>query len=318
MPSMNRVQTKSMRGVGHKVDFLINKVLGPYPITYIGFADTWLEVVDYSDRLTIKKDEVFRLEGLVNDEKNLLDPALVILKDWEAGYYSTFLTGERLSYFPESDRARIGLSLDNDIIPPRGTEQEIIETGALVIAGDARRITAGSAAMALPSIVNFTSKFTPANLHFNTHSELVIELIAARKAVADMLPEGIILCNKTDKEIEVRFNNADRAAMRHNAEYWGVHYSSSTPISYLALTFLHAITHAPLEHVLLLATPGLEEGETNIEGFDSMNIHTFDAVTVNAILTGFIPSNTVFDTIEGETITRTIFMSPVPPPPPIL
>jgi hypothetical protein len=67
-----------------------------------------------------------------------------------------------------------------------------------------------------------------------------------------------------------------------------------------------------------LATPGLEEGESNIEGFVSMNIHTFGTVTVNAILTGFIPDNTVFETVEGETITRTIFMTPVPPPPPIV
>ncbi len=318
MPSLNRVQTQSMRGVGFKIDFLMNKVTGPHPMVYVGDSATWLKVVNYSGRLNINRNEVIRLEGLFKTNNDLMVPAIELLEKWEAGYYSTFLNGNSLLIFPNSDRARIGLNVENDITPPRGNYPDIMNTGALVISGDALRIAAGSAPMAVPTIAAFTLKYTPANLYYNTNSDLAVLLIAARKAVSDMLAEGIALCNKTDKEIEVHFDEGDKPAMRHNSEYWGVHYSSSTPISYFALTVLETITNIALEHVILFAHPGLEEGETNEEGYDSMNIHTFGTVTVNYTLTGYFPGSVVFETEEGETIVRTLFLTPIPPPPPVV
>ncbi len=311
MPSLNKVTIRSMRQVKSKINFLHNKVLGPSPSVYVGDPATWVKIVDYYGRRNTAETAVLDLESAVTANKDLMVPALGVLETWEASYYKTFLSANDLLLFPNSDRTLIGLNLTNDITPSRDTYQEIVELGQLIITGDGLRIAAGSGAMALPSIAQFTAKYTPAHTYFNTNSNLELALSIARQALKDLLQEGINLCNKSDKEIETHFDNGDRPTMRHDSGYWGVHYVSSTPISFLELTFLHSVTHAALEHVLLMANPGLEEGESDSEGFDSMNIHTFGTVTVDYTLTGFHPGSSIFETVEGETIVRTIFVVPI-------
>ncbi|MEI6816197.1 MAG: hypothetical protein WCL14_06275 [Bacteroidota bacterium] len=312
MPSENKVQIQSMRGVKTKITFLVNKVTGPPAVVYVGDAVTWGKITNYNVRMTAAYDAMLLLEGQFKTNNDLMVPALMTLQEWEAGYYSTFITGNKLKYFPNADRALIGLNLTNDVTPARDTYPEIIESGALIISGDAKRILAGSAAMAIPSIANFTAKYTPANTYFNTNSNLGVLYSAALKTYMDLLAEGIALVNKSDNEIETHFNDGDRAAMRHNSGYWGVHYSSATPISYLNITVLDKVTNLPLEHVLLLANPGLEEGETNIDGYDSMNIHTFGPLVLEFTLVGYQPGTATFESINGETIVRTLFLAPLP------
>src|ERR1035438_1976471 len=163
MPSENKIQIKSQRQVKHKIDFLYDKVTGVVPTPYVGSSATWAKILNYRLRFNTAWNAVEDIQILINQNHVLMVPAIGVLQKWESGYYSTFISANKLDYFPNSDRVFIGLADSNDKFPPMSNYPEIMETGSLVIVGDPKRIAAGSAAMALPSIADFTAKYSPAN-----------------------------------------------------------------------------------------------------------------------------------------------------------
>ena len=310
--SINKVENRSMRQVSIKIHGLQYKIthlgLNPNVLT-VGVDGTTAKIADYDGRLVIKETAVTNARNAMLDNEVLLDPAIANLHLYVSDYFSNIQRGTKRGYFALSDRTTVGLNLHDDQYPPMITNADVLAAGKKIIDKDGLRIDAIAKPMALPSFAEIETVYNTALGISGDNDNLTITLNEANGDLMSILPEGILLCNKADNEIETHFDNGDKPAMRNNSIHWFIVYHSSTPIAFLKLTSLLTGTNAPLEHINYLADPGEEKGESDIQGFDSMNIHHFGTIIINYTSTLYNNGSITVTIAENETIIQTIFLT---------
>ncbi|MEI6816081.1 MAG: hypothetical protein WCL14_05695 [Bacteroidota bacterium] len=307
---INKEQVRYMTVVERKIFFMIDKIdhlgLGICPLT----PTTKAKVIDFNDRLIVKKAAVASMEGIHTNSEEQMVPMVEELAMFNSHYFTTIINGVKRGYFPLADKGRVGLDIHNDAYPPMNTYAAIILVGKNINIGDALRITAGSLPMAMPSIGEMHAKYTLANNMFNENSTNTQNLIDANVAHMGMLDEGIALCNKCDNEMETFYNDGDKATMRAKCRLWGMIYYSAAPIAYFDLTALSILGDVAIEHVIFTALPGNETAESDIQGYGKLNMHHFGPITIQVRHSLYVDVDLTINIGEEETIVRTIILSP--------
>ena len=216
-----------------------------------------------------------------------------------------FNNGADRDYFPKSHRAFYQLDVSSNSVPPMNTEAEITLWGDNLIDGDAERITAGGAAMSVPSIAEVTTEvnlFKTLNADQSTAKDAYDN---AQEAVSDMRPEVDSLILRIWDEVETAFNDEPIESKRRKAREWGVVYVSTQKATITGLVTdsasgnpLQNVNVALLESEVIVLTD--EEGRYTLE-----TSHTGEG-TLEFSLAGYVTQTFPIEVHEGGEITQDV------------
>lgn len=169
-------------------------------------------------------------------------PQRILLKDFCKGFVVSFDTGIKQGVFPAADRTFFGLDVDNTRLPKLTTDQELVDFADLVISGDAERITAGGAAMSLPTIAEFVA--------IHSVAKPIIEAVSDTKsALTDRKVELNSLNYDTDdcivhvwNDAETNFSKYAPPTKRAACRPWSVRYISKGVSSVVTGLITNSVT----------------------------------------------------------------------------
>jgi len=141
-------------------------------------------------------------------------------------YFSTLNNGIRLNKIPRDARAFYDLDISNNRMPDINTDECIIECGQLVIDGDAKRVLGGGAAMAYPTILEFTPVFTAVKSAISAFSTSKSNLINAQAILNNLRTDAKAVCLKVYNELETYYSDLEMPARRAVGRIWGEKFSS--------------------------------------------------------------------------------------------
>ena len=145
-----------------------------------------------------------------------------------SAFIQTFNAGVKRGIFPKEHRAFYHLDVNSESVPPLTSEADVIEWGGWLIDGDLRRIAAGGAAMAMPTIAEVSAKHTIFLNAVHAQSTKKDDYDTAQEAVQAMRPDVDALILRIWNEVETAFDNESIESRRRNAREWGVVYVSTT------------------------------------------------------------------------------------------
>lgn len=147
-------------------------------------------------------------------------------------YLQVFNLGVARGKYPASERSFFQLPVSSDALPKLTTEQDIIEWGLNIVAGDIARIAAGGTAMSNPTTAEVESVITAFTTLNNEQSALKDTYDNAQQDVANLRTEADAVTKKVWDETETHFNEEAPPSMRRKCRAWGVVYVSTTEITF--------------------------------------------------------------------------------------
>jgi hypothetical protein len=160
-------------------------------------------------------------------------------------FFQSFNNGVDRGLFPASDRGFYQLDINSNSVPNLDTEALVILWGERIKDGDAARVLAGGAAMAMPTAAETDVKVQVFITRNNTQSTLKLEYDHAQEAVVALNTEadGVIL--KVYDEAETFYNEETITSRRRKCREWGVIYLSDIP-NVIHLTVLNVADDSPI------------------------------------------------------------------------
>lgn len=149
-----------------------------------------------------------------------------------AHFISAFDNGIKRNVFVPAHRAHYALPVGNDTLPRLVTEEEILQVGDQIIAGDVTRLAAGGAAMSNPSPAEVGVAITNFRTNNNAQSNLKDAFDDAQQRVEDDRPEADAVIKKVWDEVETHFNEETITSKRRKAREWGVIYVSDVKLKF--------------------------------------------------------------------------------------
>ena len=194
------------------------------------------------------------------------DKDMAVVRTLISDFIQTFNAGVRRGLFPKEDRGYYHLDVNSDSVPPLTSEAAVIEWGQWLIDGDPRRITAGGAPMAMPTILEVSAKYTIFMNSVHAQSTKKDAYDTAQEAVQALRPDADALILRMWNEVETAYDNESIESKRRNAREWGVVYVSTTK-SNITGTVRDAASGTPL----VGANVTLVEAEHTVQTDDGGN-----------------------------------------------
>jgi hypothetical protein len=142
-------------------------------------------------------------------------------------YFQAFNNGVARGMFTAAERAYYKLDISSEAVPALDSDEKLLTWGANLIEGDAQRIAAGGAAMAMPTTAEVDAVFSVFATSNQQQSNLKDAYDQAQEAVSSMRNDVDSLILRMWNEIEASFSEEDAPSKRRKAREWGVVYISS-------------------------------------------------------------------------------------------
>lgn len=250
LPNSNKTRNEALQNAKSKKDSLPPVVpLSPDTITR-------LDAIEPAYKAAINDVKVKEAElGMKTAEKN---QAASTARLFISNFIQTFNNGVATGIFPKAHRAYYNLDQNSSAVPYLGSEQALKTVGQAIIDGDANRIAAGGAPMAIPDIGMVTDKFNTFMGKASEHSNLADALDMAQEAVAALNAEADGVVKKVWDEVETYYNEEDKESQRANAREWGVVYITVGAVpATVTVSLQEKGTGTPLEGDVYLDGPDL-------------------------------------------------------------
>lgn len=129
--------------------------------------------------------------------------------------------------FPAGHRAYYQLDVNSEAVPVLDSAESIATWGQRIIEGDAARVAAGGAAMALPRAAEVQTVYGAYMVVSTLQADRKVAYDTAQERVASVRTEVDSLITRMWNEIEAAYSEEDAPSKRRKARQWGVIYVSS-------------------------------------------------------------------------------------------
>ena len=160
-------------------------------------------------------------------------------------FFQSFNNGVDRGMFPASARGFYQLDVSSNSVPVMDTEADIILWGERIKDGDAARVLAGGAAMAMPTAAETDAQLQAFITRNNTQSTLKLDYDHAQEAVNTLNTEADGVIKKIWDEAETFYNEETASSKRRKCREWGVIYLSDIP-NVIHLTVLDIADDSPV------------------------------------------------------------------------
>lgn len=218
-------------------------------------------------------------------------------------FIQSFNNGIIRGMFPASHRAFYGLDLNESSVPPLGSEADVLYWGDKIITGDAARLAAGGAPMAMPTTEEVSDVYNAFKTLVTEHSNLKDAYDTAQEAVADMRLDVDNLILRVWDEVETSLDDETPSSRRRKAREWGVVYQS-TQKSTIKGTLTDAETGAPLMNAYITLRESENTVQTDAGGNYTMETTFVGIGTFEFSLEGYVTLSLEVDVPEGGTIVQ--------------
>lgn len=225
----------------------------------------------------------------------------IIVKTLISDFIQTFNAGVRRGIFPKEHRAFYHLDVNSDSVPPMGSDDAVIEMGQWLIDGDPRRITAGGAPMAMPTIAEVSAKYTIFMNSYHALSTLKDAYDTAQEAVQALRPEADALILRMWNEAETAYDNESMESKRRNAREWGVVYVSTTKTN-ITGTVRDAASGTPLVGVNVTLVETEHTVQTDDGGNYLLDTTFVGTGTMEFAFEGYVTQNISVEVPEGGAV----------------
>lgn len=142
-------------------------------------------------------------------------------------FFQSFNNGVARGMFVAADRAYYQLDVSSDAVPPLDSDEKLVTWGGNLLSGDAQRVAAGVAPMAMPTVAEVQVVFDQFQTVSGTLADRKAAYDAAQERVANLRPDVDSLIVRMWNEIEAAYSEDDAPSKRRKARQWGVVYISS-------------------------------------------------------------------------------------------
>jgi hypothetical protein len=238
------------------------------------------------------------------------DLAIGDLKMHNSHFLQVFDFGIDRKVFPKEHRPFYHLDMNSKALPQMNTDAEIIQVGEWIIEGEAQRIIAGGAAMAMPTAVQVGAKLTAAKNAIDTQSTKKDAYDDAQEVVADLRVDADKVILSVWDEVEATYNSEPIESKRRHAREWGVVYVS-TQTATISGNVTKQIDGSPLEfvNVALLETGNIVQ--TDAHGHYEMKTNFAGDGTLEFTLDGYVAQTFAITLEEGGTLAQDAVMRAV-------
>lgn len=248
------------------LDLALGKKNNTAPADIVLTANTIARLValqpDFFQKMKDRDDALVEQTTATADK----DKDMAVVRTLISDFIQTFNAGVRRGLFPKEHRAFYHLDVNSDSVPPLTSEAAVIEWGQWLIDGDPRRITAGGAPMAMPTILEVSGKYTIFMNAVHAQSTNKDAYDTAQEAVQALRPDADALILRMWNEVETAYDNESIESKRRNAREWGVVYVSTTKSNITGIV-KDALSGTPLVGVNVT----LVEAEHTVQTDDSGN-----------------------------------------------
>ena len=156
----------------------------------------------------------------------LAKPQRLLLKTYITSFYNSLNNAIKIGLMPEAVRAYYGLNISNRRMPLMNSDTELLAAAAKVLSGDVLRRAAGGAAIASPTIAQFTTIYNAAKPIILSISNSKTLCNAAVANLEKQIPEIKDLITHIWDEAEAYYSLGTPANRRAECRLWGVRYRS--------------------------------------------------------------------------------------------
>ena len=156
----------------------------------------------------------------------LAKPQRLLLKTYITSFYNSLNNTIKIGLMPEAVRAYYGLNISNRRMPLMNSDTELLAAAAKVLSGDILRRAAGGAAIASPTIAQFTTIYNTAKPIILSISNSKTLCNAAVANLEKQIPEIKDLITHIWDEAEAYYSLGTPANRRAECRLWGVRYRS--------------------------------------------------------------------------------------------
>lgn len=181
-------------------------------------------------------------------------------------FVQVFNLGVERSVFTKEARAFYQIDINSATVPDMGTEALLLQVGSDLVTGDATRLAAGGAAMAMPSIDDVTKAYNNFDGVSMPHSAALDAFDTAQEALDALNDEADKVIKKVWDEVETYYNEEDAASQRDNAREWGVIYVLVGSNKKVSGTVRDSVTNLPIEGAAVTFLNGLKTVITGADG----------------------------------------------------
>lgn len=142
-------------------------------------------------------------------------------------FFQVFNLGVARELFPAAHRAFYLLDVTSEAVPPLDSAESIVTWGQRIIEGDAQRVAAGGAGMALPTATEVQTVFDAYVAVSTTQADRKAAYDLAQERVAKLRPDADSLIVRMWNEIEAAYSEDEVSSKRRKSRQWGVVYVSS-------------------------------------------------------------------------------------------
>ena len=261
---------------------------------------------DFEEKMQ-DRDDALSLQAVSTNAKDI---AMPIAKNYISDFIQTFNSGVARGIFPKEHRPYYHLDVESSSVPPMNNEAAVIEWGKWLIDGDPRRIAAGGAPMAMPTIADVSAKYTIFINANNSQSTKKDAYDVAQEVVAAMRTDVDALILRMWNEIETAFDNETIESRRRNAREWGVVYVSTTK-STISGTVTDAATGLALSNVSVTLVESEDTVLTDATGFYKLSTGFVGTGTLEFALTGYVTQTFPVEVTEGGALTQDAVLAAV-------
>jgi len=230
----------------------------------------------------------------------LVDADRVKLRMFISHFIQVFNLGVARGEYTAAQRSFFNLPIDSDALPSLDTDADLLLWGGRIVDGDARRLTAGGAAMSNPTAAQVSSALHNFTTTSTAQALKVLAFQDASTVVVNLRPDGNKLALKIYDEGEAFYNELPPATKRERCRPWGIRYVSDVTIT-ITMTIVDSVTLKAIAG----ASTYLVEGDTthiaNAAGIDVIETTAADEATLITNAAGYVQDTTVVTFVTGVT-----------------
>lgn len=246
-----------------------------------------------------------------SDSTTVKDAAQQRARMFVSHFIQAFNNGVDRGIFPASHRALYQLDVNSGSVPDISTEALLTLWGLRLINGDAVRIGAGGAPMAMPTIAEVQTEYNAFTATNTAQSTAKNNYDGAQEDVEDQREEADKIILKVWDEVETFFNEETITSKRRKAREWGVVYVSTVK-STIRGKARHAQTAAALAGVSARLVETNESVATYADGnFELVTGFVGDG-NLEFAKPSFITELKPLTIPEGGDLTQDVNLQPVP------
>lgn len=246
--------------------------------------------------------------GVSTNNKNVLAATSRMLN---SHFVQVFNLGVERNVFAKEQRAFFQIDINSQSVPDMGTEAQAVQVGSDLVTGDAARVAAGGAAMAMPSIADVTTAYTDFNTIMMPHSTATDAFDAAQEALDSLNEEADKVIKKVQDEVDTFYNEEEPASQRDNAREWGVIYNLVGSPKKVSGTVRDSVTGLPIAGAEVRFFNGNNKVNSAADGSYELSTSLMGDQALTATSTPYTDYSETITLVENEDKTWDIIMVPI-------